>query len=129
MKRLKINPFKGPEDWFTGDVFADGIRSSYEQSAIGVTHVRFTPCARTAQHTHPHGQILYVTEGSGYVGRRDVKREVIRAGDAVYIEPGEEHWHGASEDRLMSHVAIQESDENGDPVTWLEHVSDEDYSL
>lgn len=48
MKRLKINPFKGPEDWFTGDVFADGIRSSDEQSAIGVTHVRFTPCARTA---------------------------------------------------------------------------------
>src|SRR3954463_6923457 len=117
----------GPSDWFTGDVYIDNIRTPDDQSAVGCAHVRFTPGARTAWHHHPKGQTLYVTDGIGYVARRsaDGTTEVqkIRPGDVVYIEPGEEHWHGASADRFMAHVAIQEADADGNVVTWLEHVS------
>lgn len=121
----KTNP--GPEDWFTGTVFIDSIRNADEQSAVGAAHVRFTPGARTAWHTHPHGQTLYVTDGIGFVASRNGGKQEIRPGDVVYIEPGEEHWHGATPDRFMSHVAIQEADETGTPVTWMEHVADEEY--
>ena len=118
----------GPADWFTGDVYIDAIRNPDEQSAVGCGHVRFTPGARTAWHHHPKGQTLYVTDGIGYVCRRGGEVQEIRPGDVVYIEPGEEHWHGATADRFMAHVAIQEADENGQVVTWLEHVTDEEYS-
>ena len=122
----------GPADWFTGTVYIDGIRNPDRHSAVGCAHVRFTPGARTAWHHHPKGQTLYVTDGIGYVARRDadgggVAVQEIRPGDVVYIEPGEEHWHGATADRFMAHVAIQEADEHGQVVTWLEHVSDADY--
>lgn len=120
------NTNKGPADWFTGDVYIDPIRDADEQSAVGCAHVRFTPGARTAWHTHPKGQTLYVTDGIGFVARRGGEVTEIRPGDVVYIEPNEEHWHGATPNRFMAHVAIQESDENG-PVTWLEHVTDEEY--
>jgi quercetin dioxygenase-like cupin family protein len=118
----------GPADWFTGNVSIDGIRQADEQSAIGVAMVRFSPGARTAWHTHPKGQTLYVTSGVGYVCRRGEKPEEIKAGDSIFIEPGEEHWHGAQADHFMEHVALQESDETGKPVTWLEHVTDEEYA-
>ncbi len=116
----------GPADWFTGTVHIDGIRTPDEQSAVGCAHVRFTPGARTAWHTHPKGQTLYVTDGIGWVATHDGVRE-IRPGDVVYIEPGEEHWHGATPDRFMAHIAVQEADENGDVVTWLDHVTDDEY--
>lgn len=117
----------GPKEWFTGTVYIDPIKDPDEQSAVGCAHVRFTPGARTAWHTHPKGQTLYVTDGIGLVANRDGVRE-IRPGDSIYIEPGEEHWHGATPERFMAHVAIQEADENGSPVTWLEHVTDMEYS-
>ena len=117
----------GPESSFTGTVFVDGIRNPDDRSAVGCAHVRFTPGARTAWHTHPKGQTLYVTDGIGYVASRGERAREIRPGDVVYIEPGEEHWHGATADRFMAHVAIQEADENGEVVTWLEHVTDEEY--
>jgi quercetin dioxygenase-like cupin family protein len=118
----------GPSDWFTGTVYIDPVRDADDQSAVGCAHVRFMPGARTAWHTHPHGQTLYVTDGIGYVCRRGGSVEIIMPGDVVYIEPGEEHWHGATNERFMSHVAIQEADENGNPVTWLQHVTDDEYS-
>ena len=117
----------GPADWFTGTVFIDGIRNHNDQSAIGCAHVRFTPGARTAWHTHPKGQTPYVTDGIGYVATRSDGVREIRPGDVVYIEPDEEHWHGATGDRFMAHVAIQEADENGEVVTWLDHVTDDEY--
>lgn len=117
----------GPKDWFTGTVFIDPLKDPDAQSAVGCAHVRFTPGARTAWHTHPKGQTLYVTDGVGWVGRRDRKTEEIHPGNVVFIEPGEEHWHGAKTDRFMAHVAVQEADEQGVPVTWLDHVSDEEY--
>jgi len=109
-------------------VYLDPIRTPDEQSCVGCAHVRFTPGARTAWHTHPRGQTLYVTDGIGYVGRRDGQVQEIRPGDVVYIEPEEEHWHGATADRFMAHVAIQEADENGRVVTWGDHVTDEEYA-
>ena len=117
----------GPADWFTGTVHIDGIRTPDEQSAIGCAHVRFSPGARTAWHTHPRGQTLYVTDGIGYVATRTDRVQEIRPGDVVVIEPGEQHWHGATSDRFMAHVAMQEADEHGEVVTWLDHVTDDEY--
>ena len=99
-----------------------------EDSTLSCAHVRFTPGARTAWHTHPRGQTLYVTDGIGLVATRDGGVQKIRPGDVVYIEPGEEHWHGATPDRFMAHVAIQEVDEQGEVVTWLDHVTDREYA-
>ena len=117
----------GPAEWFTGTVFIDGIRTPDQHSAVGCAHVRFTPGARTAWHTHPKGQTLYVTDGIGLVATRGTPPREIRPGDVVYIEPNEEHWHGATPDRFMAHVAIQEADADGEVVTWLSHVTDSEY--
>jgi quercetin dioxygenase-like cupin family protein len=118
----------GSAEWFTGAVHIDGIRNPDEQSAVGCAHVRFTPGARTAWHNHPKGQTLYVTDGIGLVGTGSGVQE-IRPGDVVYIEPREEHWHGATPDRFMAHVAIQEADERGEVVTWGDHVTDAEYGV
>jgi quercetin dioxygenase-like cupin family protein len=87
----------------------------------------FTPRARTAWHTHPLGQTIYVTEGVGLCQRRGGEVEVIRPGESVFFEPGEDHWHGAAPNRFMTHLAMQQVDEEGSPVEWGEHVSDEEY--
>ncbi len=117
----------GPADWFTGTVFIDSIRNPDEHSAVGCAHVRFTPGARTAWHTHPKGQTLYVTDGIGYVATRSNGVQEIRPGDVVYIEPDEEHWHGAAPGRFMTHLAMLEVDDEGNPATWGDHVSEEEY--
>ena len=117
----------GPDTQFTGTVLVDSIRTPDDQTAIGCAHVRFTPGARTAWHTHPKGQTLYVTDGVGLVCRRGGKVQEIRPGDIVFIEPGEEHWHGATPERFMAHIALQQADDQGQVVTWLDHVSEEDY--
>ena len=122
------NTAQGPADWFTGTVFIDNVRNPDTDTAIGCAHVRFAPGARTAWHTHPKGQTLYVTDGIGLVSRRGGEVTEIRPGDVVCVESGEEHWHGATPDRFMAHIAMQEADENGQVVTWLEHVTDEDYA-
>ena len=118
---------RGPAEWFTGTVFIDTVRNPDGQSAIGCAHVRFTPGARTAWHAHPKGQTLYVTDGIGLVTSRGGQSVEIRPGDVIYIEPGEEHWHGATATRFMAHVAMQEADNDGQVVTWLEHVTDDEY--
>ncbi len=122
-------PAGAPRDWFAGTVYIDSVRLPDEQSAIGCSHVRFTPGARTAWHHHPKGQMLYVTDGIGLVATRTGGVQEIRPGDVIQIAPGEDHWHGATPDRFMAHVAMQEADENGQVVTWLEHVTDEEYAL
>lgn len=118
----------GPSDWFAGAVQIDAIRSPDKQSAVGCAHVRFGPGARTAWHSHPRGQTLYVTDGIGIIAVRGGRIQEIRPGDVVYNEPGEEHWHGATPDRFMAHVAVQEADGNGTFITWLKHVTDEEYA-
>jgi quercetin dioxygenase-like cupin family protein len=117
----------GPGEWFTGAVYIDAIATPSEPSRVSASSVHFTPGARTAWHTHPNGQAIYVSEGLGLCQRRGGEIEVIRPGDRVFFEPGEDHWHGAAPSRFMTHIAMQEVDEGGRPVTWGEHVSDEEY--
>ncbi len=89
--------------------------------------MRFDPGARTAWHTHPLGQTLYVVAGSGLAQSFDGPVRQIRAGDVVWIAPGEKHWHGAGPSTAMTHVAMQEA-LDGVAVEWLEHVTDEQYT-
>ena len=116
----------GPEATFTGQVRIDGLFTmpAPAQGAAGI--VTFDPGARTAWHTHPKGQLLLVLSGVGWMQVDGQPRQTIRAGDTVWFEPNEKHWHGASADKAMSHVAVQEA-ENGSPVDWMEHVSDAEY--
>ena len=118
----------GPANWFTGAVYIDTIAAVGDESPVGAATVHFTPGARTAWHTHPHGQTIWVTEGVGLCQSEDGPIEVIRPGDRVFFEPGENHWHGAAPTRFMTHVAIQQADETGSPVTWGRHVSDDEYA-
>ena len=118
---------RGPDDWFTGDVLIDAITAPAADWLIGAASVHFTPGARTAWHTHPHGQTIWVTEGVGLCQRKGGSIEVIRPGDRVFFEPGENHWHGAHPDRLMTHIAIQQADSEGNLVEWGAQVSDDEY--
>jgi quercetin dioxygenase-like cupin family protein len=118
---------RGPADWFTGDVYLDAAAAPANGSRVSASNVHFTPGARTAWHTHPNGQTIWVTEGVGLCQRRGGPVEVIRPGDRVFFEPGEEHWHGASPNRFMSHVAMLQVDDEGIPAAWGEHVTDEEY--
>ena len=118
----------GPGEWFTGVVYVDTVAAPSVGSRLSASSVHFTPGARTAWHTHPNGQTIWVTEGVGRCQRRGGPVEVIRPGDRVFFEPGEEHWHGAAPDRFMTHLAMLEVDEQGNSATWGEHVSDDEYS-
>ena len=126
--RNTLDTTPGPGDWFTGAVFIDTVAAPSEGSQLAAAHVHFTPGARTAWHTHPHGQTIWVTEGVGLCQRRGGPVEVIRPGDRVFFEPGEEHWHGASASRFMAHLALQQADDSGSFVTWGEHVTDHEYA-
>ena len=126
--RNSIDTGRGPAEWFTGDVYLDTVAAPSDGSRLSASSVHFTPGARTAWHTHPNGQTIWVTEGVGVCQRRGDPIEVIRPGDRVFFEPGEDHWHGAAPNRLMTHVAMLEVDEVGDSARWGEHVSDEEYA-
>jgi quercetin dioxygenase-like cupin family protein len=115
---------KGPEDYFTGTVRIDAPFNG--SGNLGGATVTFEPGARTAWHTHPLGQTLIVLSGLGLAQREGGTIEEIRPGDIVWFEPGEKHWHGASPDCAMSHLAIAEM-KDGSVVTWMEKVADEDY--
>jgi quercetin dioxygenase-like cupin family protein len=122
---VETNP--GPSDWFTGAVYLDPIATPAGSSRLSATSVHFTPGARTAWHTHPHGQTIYVVEGVGLAQRRGGPIEVIRPGDRVFFDPDEEHWHGASRSRFMTHVAMLQVDDAGTSASWGDHVTDEEY--
>jgi quercetin dioxygenase-like cupin family protein len=117
---------KGPADWFTGTVRVDPLFSAPSPARASGAYVTFEPGARTAWHTHPLGQTLIVTAGSGRVQREGGDIEEIRPGDVIWFPPGERHWHGASPTTAMTHIAIQES-LDGRTVDWMEHVSDAQY--
>jgi len=118
----------GPAEWFTGAVYIDPVASPSDGSRLNASSVHFTPGARTAWHTHPNGQTIYVIEGIGLAQRRGGQIEVIRPGDRVFFEPGEDHWHGAAAGHFMSHIAMLEVDDKGQTATWGAHVSDEEYA-
>src|SRR5205085_2104297 len=118
---------RGPDVWFTGGVYIDPVAAPLEPSRVQAVSVHFTPRARTAWHTHPNGQTIFVTEGVGRAQRRGGPIEVIRPGDRVFFEPGEDHWHGAAPDRFMTHLAMLEVDDEGSNATWGDHVTDDEY--
>lgn len=130
---MKINRLEqrsshpGPGDWFTGQVRMEPLIQTESPARVAGASVTFEPGARTAWHTHPLGQTLIVTAGVGRVQRDGGPVEEIRAGDVVWFEPGERHWHGASPTLAMTHIAIQEA-LDGKTVDWLEHVTDTQYS-
>jgi quercetin dioxygenase-like cupin family protein len=126
--RNKVTTTKGPSDWFTGDVFVDALAAPAGTSRLSASSVHFTPGARTAWHTHANGQTIFVTEGVGLAQRRGGKIEVIRPGNRVFFEPGEEHWHGAAPARFMTHIAMLDVDDKGDSATWGPHVTDAEYA-
>jgi len=115
-------------DAFTGTVWQDPIVDAPPPARIRANRVTFEPGARTAWHTHPLGQTLHVILGIGRVQTWDGPVREIKAGDTVWIPPGEKHWHGASPTAGMVHIAMQEA-LDGTHVTWLEHVTDEQYRL
>src|ERR671930_366 len=116
----------GPTEWFTGTVYLDTVATPTGPSRLQAASVHFTPGARTAWHTHPNGQTIYVTEGVGLCQRRGGPIEVIRPGDRVFFEPGEDHWHGAAPNRFMTHLAMVEVDDEGNPASWGDPVTDEE---
>jgi len=125
--RSSVDTVRGPADWFTGEVYLDTAAAPAEGSRVSASWVHFTPGARTAWHTHPNGQTIFVLEGVGLCQRRGGAIEVIRPGDRVFFAPGEEHWHGATATRFMAHLAMLEVGEDGIPATWLDPVTEEEY--
>ena len=119
---------KASSEYFTGIVWQDPIIEASEPARVRALRVAFEPGARTAWHTHPLGQTLYILSGIGLMGLRNKAPQTINAGDTVWIPPGEEHWHGASATNSMIHIAIQEG-LNGSVAKWLEKVSDEQYGI
>jgi quercetin dioxygenase-like cupin family protein len=117
---------KGPEDWFTGSVRIDPLFDANEARRGAAASVTFEPGARTAWHTHPLGQTLIVTAGCGWIQKDGGPIEEVHAGDVVWFEPNEKHWHGATPTNGMSHIAIQEN-LNGKVVDWMENVTEEQY--
>lgn len=126
-RKQDLGHFEGPAEWFTGKVHVDALFLKPETPGrTTAATVNFEPGARTAWHTHPIGQSLVVTAGEGRVQRWGGPIEKIEAGDVVWFESGEKHWHGAAPGTAMTHTAIQE-ELDGNAVTWLEHVTDEQY--
>jgi quercetin dioxygenase-like cupin family protein len=119
----------GPSESFTGTVYIDAVAAPSGPSRLGAASVHFTLGARTAWHTHSLGQTVFVTEGVGLAQRRGGPVEAIRPGDRVLFKPGEDHWHGAAPNRFMTHIAMQQVDDEGSPVAWGEHVTDEEYGM
>jgi quercetin dioxygenase-like cupin family protein len=117
---------EGPSDWFTGAVRIDPLFQAPDPARVQGASVSFEPGARTAWHTHPLGQTLIVTAGFGWVQREGGPIEEIRPGDVVWFSPGEKHWHGATPNVAMTHIAIQEK-LDGKVVDWLEQVTDQQY--
>jgi quercetin dioxygenase-like cupin family protein len=114
----------GPAEYFTGSVWIDPVLD--EPDRVGAALVSFAPGARTAWHTHPLGQTLFVVAGVGRVQLAGRPVLEIRPGDTVWIAPGERHWHGAAPDNAMTHYAMQEK-QGGVGVVWAEPVSEADY--
>ena len=117
---------KAPAQWFTGTVWQDPIVEAPEPARVRAALVTFEPGARTNWHTHPLGQTLHVVSGAGLAQVWGEAVRQIRAGDTVWIPPGEKHWHGAAPGTRMAHIAIHES-LDGSHVDWLEPVTDDQY--
>lgn len=115
----------GASETFTGTAYVSPVFGP-QMAGVSAGEVTFLPGARSAWHTHPEGQMLVVTHGTGWTQERGQDKHVIEAGDVVWCPPGVEHWHGATDTTSVTHYAIQ-GNEDGSAVTWGEHVTDEEY--
>ena len=122
-----MEPRRGPAEWFTGAVWMDAAPTDSSPGA-GVFRVLFEPGARTNWHTHPEGQILYVVTGEGLVQREGEPIVEVSPGDVVYFAPDEKHWHGATPETYMVHMAINVATTTDGGTDWLEPVTDDEYS-
>ncbi|MGN6431431.1 MAG: (R)-mandelonitrile lyase [Gaiellaceae bacterium] len=126
--RNSIDTAAGSSHWFTGAVYIDPVAAPSGSVRVSAAHVHFAPGARTAWHVHPNGQTIWVIEGICYCQARSGEIDVLRPGDRAFFEPGEEHWHGATPTTFMTHLAIQEVDDEGNAATWGDHVTEEEYA-
>ena len=117
---------QGPAEYFTGSVRVEPLFPASAPSRISSASVTFEPGARSAWHTHPLGQTLIVTAGTGWVQQEGGERQEIKPGNVIWTPPGVKHWHGATATGSMTHIAIQEA-LDGKTVQWLEKVTDEQY--
>ena len=117
---------KGQAEYFTGNVRIEPMHQASTPARVSIASVTFEPSARTAWHSHPLGQTLIVTAGSGLIQSWDKPIEKIQPGDVVWSQPGEKHWHGASPTTAITHISIVEQ-LDGKAADWIEHVSDEQY--
>lgn len=117
---------QGSEQWFTGRVRIDAPFQATEPARVGGATVTFEPGARTAWHTHPLGQTLIITQGRGWLQKWGEEIMEMNQGDIVWIPPDVKHWHGATPETAMTHIAIAEA-QDGSPVDWMEKVSDAQY--
>ena len=130
MKIIKPQTSQGPNDWFTGTVYPTIVLAGEEPSRVRMAKVHFTPGSRTAWHSHAGGQYLHVEEGVALVQERGGDVKVLHPGDTIYTAPGVEHWHGASPDSFMVHLAIWEApapDSTEPETSWGAPVSDDEY--
>ena len=118
---------RGAAEYFTGAVWLDDLMGGAASTRLRTLRVTFEPRARTAWHTHPHGQMLHIIAGNARVQKAGESVVELSIGDSVWFEPGERHWHGATPERAMIHVAVQQTDEAGNSATWFEHVTDAEY--
>jgi quercetin dioxygenase-like cupin family protein len=129
MKVIQPHTSKGPAERFEGDVYLTIVFTGEEPSQARMASVHFAPGAHTAWHSHAVGQYIHVVEGTAYVQERGDEKKVLKPGETIYAGPDVEHWHGASPDSFMVHTVVWESKDDGqEETTWLEHISDEEYS-
>jgi quercetin dioxygenase-like cupin family protein len=118
---------KAPADYFTGTAWIKMLVPLDNTLNCQIGNVVFEPGTRNNWHTHPGGQILLVTDGTGYFQEKGKPIQLIRKGDVITILPGVEHWHGASPDSQLTHIAISANAQKG-VVDWLQPVTDEQYN-
>ena len=122
----EMNLNRGPESNFSGEVHFSMLVAGEDPSTMTAAYVCFECSARSAWHSHPKGQLLVVTEGSGLIQEWGKPVRKIQKGDVIWTPPDVRHWHGAGPDNKMTHLAIQES-LNGKSVEWMEKETDEEY--
>jgi quercetin dioxygenase-like cupin family protein len=123
IRGAEVTTQRGPADWFDGDVWIQPVLGADDSSSQRSAVVSFSAGARTVWHIHPRGQMIFVISGVCHAQRYGGEIERLTAGDAAWFAPGEKHWHGAAPGHPMVHLAVQEADERGEVVTWMEHTT------
>ena len=118
---------QAPSDYFTGTAWIKPLVPANDLTDCTVSDVTFEPSARNNWHTHPNGQILVATAGTGYYQEQGKPIQILREGEAVNIAPDVVHWHGATPDSRFTHLAINPNVSKGGAVIWLQAVTDEEY--